>query len=342
MSTTQQRNPDAAERRATMRAAVARKFGGPEVVQLETVPRPEPGPGQVQVRVRAAGVSVADHRLRSRDLPRGLAIAGPFMIGMLRPNKPILGNDAAGVVEAVGAGVTEYAPGDEVIVMSSGMSMGCHAEYMIVDAAKGICRKPENLTFEEAAALPFGGYTALSFLALVELRRGTEVLVNGGSGAVGSIAVQLAARAGAHVTAVTSARNEELVRSLGAQRVIDYAKTDFAAEGRTYDVIVECVGNAPFRRVAPILRPGGALLLVVGDLPSMLAVKRDSKRSGSLVTFTGRAIPGGEALRTLASLAESGELKPVVDRVYDFDDIVEAHRYVDTGRKRGNVIVRIP
>jgi NADPH:quinone reductase-like Zn-dependent oxidoreductase len=339
MATMENQSARSATARPTMRAAVSRRFGGPEVVMLESVPRPEPKAGEVLVRVKAAGVSVADHRMRSRDLPRGLGALGLVMLGVFRPRHPILGVDAAGVVEAVGAGVEGLAPGDEVVAMP-GFAMGCHAEFVIAKATQ-VGRKPHNLSFEEAAALPFGGSTALSFLAHVELREGVEVLVNGGSSAVGSIAVQLAARAGARVTAVTSTRNIELVRSLGADRVIDYTTTDFAAEDATYDVIVECVGNAPFARVEPVLRKGGTLLLVVADLPGMLGTRRHSRRLGGLVTYQGHALKAADILETLATKSEAGELVPVVDRVYDFDDAVEAHRYVDTGRKRGNVILRV-
>jgi len=321
-----------------MRAAVARRFGGPEVVSIETVAVPEPRPDEVRVRVRASGVSVADHRMRSRDLPRGLGALGLVMIGVFRPRHPILGTDAAGVIDAVGSDVRGFAVGDEVLAIR-GFDMGCHAEFVALKA-KDVFRKPANLTFEEAAALPFGALTALSFLDRAELGEGTEVLVNGGSSAVGSIVIQLAAAAGARVTAVTSAGNAELVRSLGAERVIDYATTDFAAEGRSYDVIVECVGNAPFTRVRRIMKPGATLLLVIADLRGMLSERRDSRRTGMTVTHTGSRF-GAAGMRDLAARAEAGQIRAVIDRTYDLADIVDAHRYVDTGRKRGSVVVRI-
>ena len=180
----------------------------------------------------------------------------------------------------------------------------------------------------------------MSFLDRVQLDAGSRVLVNGASGAVGSAAVQLAAHAGAHVTAVTSGRNADLVRSLGAERVIDYGVEDFATGEDRYDVIVECVGNAPFPRVRGVLRPGGALLLVISDLRGMLAARGQSRRSGMLVTQQGSG-SGAAVMRTLAAHAEAGAIRPVIDRTYDLDDIVEAHRYVDTGRKRGSVVIRI-
>lgn len=323
-----------------MRAAVARRFGGPEVVGVEQLPKPVPKRDEVLIRVHASTVSVADHRTRSRDLPKGLGFYGPLALGVFRPRKPVLGMDAAGVVEAVGDAVTGFAPGDEVIAML-GAAFGGHAEYVCVNpVTSAVTRKPGNLSMEEAVALVFGGHTALAFLNHVDLAPGAEVLVNGASGAVGTAAVQLAKQRGARVTAVCSGGNAELVTSLGADRVIDYTASDFAANDEAYDVIVECVGNAPFARVGHSIRPGGALLLVVTDLRSMLTASRDRKRSGKLVTFTGAPVTGDE-LASIVRLAEAGEFRPVIDRAYDLDAIVEAHRYVDTGRKRGNVVLRI-
>ena len=210
----------------------------------------------------------------------------------------------------------------------------------MVRADGAVVRKPKGMSHTDAAALVFGGFTAVSFLNRVDLHPGSEVLVNGASGAVGSAVVQLAAHAGARVTAVTSGGNAELVRSLGATHVIDYTTDDFAKTDARYDVIVECVGNAPFDRVRGIIRPGGALLLVIADLRGMLGARGQSRRSGLLVTQEG-AGSGASVMADLVDLAEEGAIRPVVDRTYELDEIVEAHRYVDTGRKRGSVVVRI-
>lgn len=322
-----------------MRAAVARRFGGPEVVQVEQVSKPAPKPDELLVRVHASTVSVADHRLRSRDLPDGLGFLIPVSLGVFRPRKRVLGMDVAGVVEAVGADVTGFAPGDEVIAMLGG-SFGGHAEYVCVPVSKAIAPKPPSLSMEEAVALVFGGHTALAFLAHVDIVPGTEVLVNGASGAVGSAVVQLAKLRGARVTAVCSGANADLVRSLGADRVINYTAEDFAAAGEVYDVVVDCVGNAPFERVERSIKPGGALLLVVADLKGMRSAGRHSRRSGKLVTLKPGPVTS-EDFAGFARLAETGAFRPVIDRTYDLDDIAEAHRYVDTGRKRGNVVLRI-
>ncbi|MBM7503637.1 NAD(P)-dependent alcohol dehydrogenase [Agromyces aurantiacus] len=327
-------------RATTMRAAVVDRFGGPEHVRVDRVPKPEPAADEVLVRVRAATVSVADHRLRARDIPRGLSLLVAPTIGLFRPRVHVLGMDVAGVVESVGSAVTRFAPGDEVIAML-GSRMGGHAEYVAVPQGGDIPRKPATLSFEEAAAIVFGGHTAMRYLARVELRPGAEVLVNGASGAVGIAAVQLAARRGARVTAVTSARNAALVRANGASRVVDHEREDFAAGASgAYDVIVECAGTAPFPRVRHLIRPGGALLQVIADLGDMLAAPWRSRRSGILVTSTGDRV-GPDGMQRLAELAEAGDIRPVIDRVVELDGIVDAHRYVDTGRKRGSVVVRL-
>lgn len=323
----------------TMTAAVYRRFGPPEVVRLEQRPVPVPQPGEVLVRVHASTVSVADHRARTRDVPRGLDLIAAAGIGLFRPKHHVLGMDAAGVVEAVGAGVTGFTAGDRVIAMM-GAGFGGHAEYVCVPADGAITRAPADLTHEEAVTLVFGGITAQGFLSQVSIGPGTTVLVNGASGAVGTAVIQLARRLGAQVTAVTSGPNAELVTSLGADRVIDYTRQDFTANGARYDVIVDGVGNAAFEKVEASINPGGALLLVICDLRGMLRSRGQSRRSGKLVTWdVGR--PGAAELAQLVGLAESGRYRPVVDRAYDLADVVEAHRYVDTGRKRGNVVLRI-
>jgi len=322
-----------------MRAAVYRRFGAPDEVHLEEVPVPAVGRDDVLVRVHASTVSAADHRARSRRLPRGMwALAAP-VLGAFRPRRRVLGMDISGVVESVGADVTRFRPGDEVIAMLGGR-FGGHAEYARTSQDGAIAAKPRNMTFEEAVTLVFGGVTAHGFLKQVTIDPGTTVLVNGASGAVGTAAVQLAKHLGAHVTGVSSSANHELVTSLGADRVIDYNEVDLAAEGKTYDVIVDAVGTAPFERVEQAVNQGGALLLVVADLQGLLRARSRSRRSGMLVTADVGRYSAGD-LELLVGLAESGAYRAVIDRTFDLDDVVGAHRYVDTGRKRGNVVLAV-
>lgn len=322
-----------------MRAAVYRRFGGPDVVRAEEVPEPRVGPGQVLIQVRASTVSAADRRARSLDVPRSLWLPSVLTLGVRRPRRPVLGMDLAGVVAAVGAGVTRFAPGDEVIAML-GARFGGHAEYAVVREDGAIARKPATLAFEDAVTLVFGGLTAVGYLRQADLRPGARVVVNGASGAVGTAAVQLAHDAGAHVTAVCLSANADLVTSLGADRVIDYTTTDFTTEATQYDVVVDCVGNAPFRAVRHLLAPGGAVLLVFADLRGLVTAAWHTRRTGHRVV----AAPGparAEDLARLAELADAGRYRPVRSATFDLSQITDAHRLVDAGHKRGNVVVRI-
>ncbi len=322
-----------------MRAAVYRRFGGPEVVAIEEVAKPVPKAGEVLVKVAASSVSVGDHRMRARDLPRGLGFLAMLVIGAFGPRKKVLGMDFGGTVEAVGEGVTRFRPGDEVVGLT-GAAFGGHAEYVCLPETAAFVKKPDGWSIDDAVALVFGGHTVSECIRLCPIKPGDEVLVNGASGAVGSSAVQVAKHFGAVVTGVTSTANINLVRSLGADHVIDYTKEDFAKAGKRYDVIFECVGNAAFERVEPALKPGGAVLLVINDLKGMLSAKGQSRRSGKRVipvSFT----PRPEDVSFETELAAAGKLKPVIDRTFAFDEIVAAHRYVDSGRKRGTVLVHI-
>lgn len=339
-------HPSAASRRLdsrhpadTMSAAVYRRFGSPDVVRIETVARPTPRQDEVLLRVVASTVSIADHRARSRSVPQGLGLLAAFGLGFFRPRHRILGMDAAGVVEAIGPGVTRFVPGDEVITML-GAHWGGHGEYVCVKQDAAVAAKPRNMTSEEAVALVFGGITARIFLNQADIKPGDSVLVNGASGAVGTAAVQLAKQLGAHVTGVCSGDKAGLVASLGADRVIDYTTDDFAAEPTIYDVIVDCAGTATFARVEASLRPGGALLMVVADLDGMIRSSGRSRKSGKLVTYSGGP-NRAEDLAFIVDLAESGRFRPVIDRTYDLVDIADAHRYVDAGHKTGSVVLRV-
>jgi NADPH:quinone reductase-like Zn-dependent oxidoreductase len=323
-----------------VKAAVYRRFGAPEVVSVEEVRTPTPRRGDVLIRVRASTVSAADYRARTRIVPKGLAVPVALSLGVFRPRRRILGMDVAGVVEAVGCGVTSFAPGDEVIAML-GAKFGGHAQYVRVRTNAAIAPKPRNMTFAEAVAVVFGGVTAQSFLDRTAIHTGTTVLVNGASGAVGTAAIQLAKQLGANVTAVSSSGNHDLVTALGADRAIDYNATDFTTQNRSYDVIVDCVGNAPFDRVSSSLSTKGTLLLVIADLKSILGAARTSHSSGKLISVAAVKYTS-EALQRLVIRAELGRLRPVIDRTYGLSEIQEAHRYVEAGHKRGSVVLELP
>jgi NADPH:quinone reductase-like Zn-dependent oxidoreductase len=291
------------------------------------------------IKVHATTVSSGDWRVRSLSLPKGFGPLGRLFFGIRGPRQPILGTELAGEVAAVGKDVARFRAGDRVLGFP-GAALGCHAEYRVMREDAPVVHLPAGLGYEEAAALPFGGTTALDFFRRGKLKSGERVLVNGASGAVGVAAVQLAKHFGAHVTGVCSSGNLELVKSLGADEVIDYTRQDFTGSGQTYDVIVDTVGTAPFSRSGRSLKEGGRLLQVLGTLSDLLVSPWISLTSGKKV-IAGPASERADDLQLLVKLAESRELEPVIDRRYPLEQIVEAHRYVDTGRKRGSVVVSL-
>jgi NADPH:quinone reductase-like Zn-dependent oxidoreductase len=323
-----------------MKAAVYKKYGPPSVISLAEVPKPEPKDNEVLVRVIATTVTSGDWRARSLTLPPGFDILGRLVFGLAGPRQPILGTELAGVVETIGSAVTRFRPGDEVIAFPGGR-FGSHAEYRTMPEDGMIVLKPANLSFEEAASLSFGSTTALPFLRdSAKIKKGDQVLIVGASGAVGTAAVQIAKHFGAEVTAVTSTANVSLVRSIGADRVIDYTQVDFATTGETWDIILDTTGTAPFARCESALKPGGRLVAVSGTFAQALGIGAPSKASGKHVIA--RVVPlAAEDMRFIADLAAGGELKPVIDRIYPLEEAAEAHAYVDTGRKRGSVVLAV-
>ncbi|MCP5357620.1 MAG: NAD(P)-dependent alcohol dehydrogenase [Pseudomonadales bacterium] len=322
-----------------MKAVVYEQYGPPEVLQFREVEKPVPKDSEVLIKTHAATVTTGDWRLRSLNAPYGFRFLMRLMFGFSRPKQPVLGSELAGVVEAVGKDVRKFKVGDSVFAFSD-VAMGCHAEYKCMAEDGAVVAKPSSLSFEEAAALSFGGTTALDFLRRGKIQRGDRILINGASGAVGTAAVQLARHFGALVTGVCSTANVKLVKSLGATHVIDYTQQDFTRSGETYDVIVDTVGTAPYSRSKAALKEGGRLLLVLAGLPDMLQAARVSM-TGKRKVIAGPVAVRVEDLLFLAELAEAGEFKPVIDRIYPFEQIVEAHRYVDTGRKKGNVVLAL-
>jgi NADPH:quinone reductase-like Zn-dependent oxidoreductase len=318
-----------------MKAAVCERYGPPEVVHIREVPTPEPAGGEVLIRASATTVNSGDARVRALRVPRGMGPLVRLRFGLTKPRHGILGLEIAGRVESVGSAVTRFQPGDRVVA-SRGFAFGCHAEYATVSEEGAIARIPEGLGDQDAVAVLFGGETALTFFRLGKLAAGEAVLINGASGAVGTMAVQLAKHLGAEVTAVCSGANAELLARLGADRVIDYATEDFTRDGRRYDVIMDNHGNAPYARVKGSLKPGGRFLMVVGDLPQMLAAAR---RKAVITASPSDGAMSAESYRTLMELAERGALTPVIDSALPFEQIVDAHRRVDGGHKVGSVVL---
>jgi NADPH:quinone reductase-like Zn-dependent oxidoreductase len=322
-----------------MKAVVYERYGPPEVLQVKEVEKPVPKENEILIKIYATTVTSGDRRVRSLDVPPGFGLITRLVMGITRPRRAILGTELAGEIESVGTDVRKFKTGDRVFA-STGLGMGCYAEYRCMPENGPVALMPPNLTYDEAAPLSFGGLTALDFFRRGKLKAGENVLINGASGAVGTAMVQLAVYFGAEVAGVCSTGNMELVRSLGAKHIIDYTNKDFTRNGETYDVIVDTVGTAPFSRVKYSLKERGRLLLVLADLPDILKIPWVSMTSNKKV-IAGPAAERVEDISLLAQLAASGRFKAVIDRRYPLDRIVEAHRYVDTGRKKGNVVITV-
>jgi NADPH:quinone reductase-like Zn-dependent oxidoreductase len=306
------------------------------------VEKPAPKDNEILIKVHAATVTAVDVNARGFTfVPPGFGLLPRFIFGLRQPKKTILGTELAGEVEAVGKDVTLFKTGDPVFGIGSTV-LGAYAEYACRPETGALAIKPANLSYEEAAALPYGAGTALYFLRdMARLQRGQKVLVNGASGGVGVYAVQLAKYYGAEVTGVCSTANVELVRSLGADKVIDYTKQDFTQNGETYDIIVDMVvGKTSFARCKSSLVSKGLYLAVAGGLKEMIQMPWTSITGGKKV-LAGMPPERKEELILIKELVEAGKIKPVIDRCYPLAQAAEAHRYVDTGRKKGCVVITI-
>jgi len=325
-----------------MKAVVFEKYGPPEVLQLKEIEKPIPKENEVLIKIHATSVTAADWRMRKPD-----PFLARMMNGLFGPKKfNILGIELAGVVEAVGEEVTKFKPGDEVFG-STGFGFGAYAEYVCIpeDARSsddgGITHKPTNLTFEESAVIPVGADTALFFLRTQgNVQPGQKVLIYGASSSVGSYGVQLAKYFGAEVTAVCSASNHDWVKELGADKLIDYRTEDFTQNEVTYDAIFDAVGKLSLRGSMKALKEGGVFLDAVHMMRRSVQAKFAPKKGNKRI-LGGTATGSLDNLVLFRELIESGHLKPVIDRTYPLEDIVEATRYVETGRKKGNVVITV-
>ena len=323
-----------------MKAIVYEQYGSPDVLKLKDVKKPAPRHDEVLIKIHATTVTSADARLRSSTMPFGFWFLGRLYLGMFRPRKTILGVELAGEIESVGKDVSKYKAGDQVFGMS-GVGLGAYAEYKCLPEDAAMALKPVNLSVEDAAAIAFGGATSLVFLRdRGKIRSGEKVLVIGASGCVGTAAVQLAKYFGADVTGVCSGANRELVKSIGADSVIDYTQEDFTKNGERYDIIMDTVGVASVSRSKGSLNAKGRLLLVVAGLPEIALIPWVAMTSRKRI-IAGPVPERAEDLRFLKELVEAGKFKPTIDRRYRLEQMAEAHAYVDTGRKKGNVVITI-
>jgi NADPH:quinone reductase-like Zn-dependent oxidoreductase len=323
-----------------MKAVVCTRYGPPEVLELKELQKPAPADNEILVKVHATTVTMADFRIRSLALPFFLRLPIRLWLGFSKPKESVLGMELAGKVESVGSDVKLFRKGDDVFAATLASLGGGYAEYKCVPEDGPISAKPENLTYEEAAAIPIGARTALHYLRTADVQPGQKVLVYGASGSVGTYAVQLAKYFGANVTGVCSTGNLELVKSLGADKVIDYTVEDLSSKGESYDVIFDTVGKSSFSACVKSLKKAGIYLDCTRLLPTIRMLWA-RLTSGRKLVLSQNAPETAEALTFLKGLVEAGKIKVVVDRRYPLEEIVEAHRYVDQGHKKGNVVVSV-
>jgi NADPH:quinone reductase-like Zn-dependent oxidoreductase len=317
-----------------MRSIKYESYGGPEVLNLVQTPIPEPGAGELLVKVKSSSVTAADWHLRKAD---------PFMVrimnGLMKPGNKVLGQEFAGEVVKTGSSVTRFNTGD-LVFGSTGMKTGSYAEFIVVNEDSVLVKAPENVDYEVLASVPIGALTAQFFLGKGNLSSGKRVLINGASGSVGTYAVQIAKTAGAQVTGVCSTKNVALVQSLGADSVIDYKITDFTKSHEQFDIIFDTAGNLNFRLISENLTEKGYFISTAFNLGLMVEMMKNVLRKGKKV-YTGVTKESRVELEKITAMIKNGAIKPVISRRYTMEEIREAHRYAETGHKRGNVLLTI-
>jgi NADPH:quinone reductase-like Zn-dependent oxidoreductase len=331
----------------TMKAAVYTEYGPPEVLHLAEVEKPSPKENEVLVKIHATPVGSGDLIARNfkQFTPRTFSMPGPLwyptrlIIGLRKPNRHILGAEFSGEVESVGKDVTRFKPGDEVFGYR-GMNFGANAEYLVMSEKAVLTHKPASLSHEEAASLPYGAITALGFMKKLQVQPGQKILINGASGGIGIFLVQLAKHAGAEVTGVCGTPRLELVKSMGADRVIDYTKEDFTQGGQRYDLIIDILNKSSFAKVKNVLTENGRYVLVSFKMKQVFQALRTSlgggKRVMCILSPESRA-----ALLEVKELVDKGAIKPVVDTCFSLGQIAQAHHYAESSQKKGSVVVQV-
>lgn len=321
-----------------MKSVIYTKYGPPEVLELKEIEKPAPNGNEILIRVHATTVTTGDTRLRSLNVPTGFRFITRLAFGFRKPRKPVLGQELSGEVESTGKEVKLFRKGDKVFGASGS---GGYAEYATIAEDDAIIIKPDALDYKEAASVTFGSLSSLVYLRdFGKIKSGDKVLINGASGGLGTFAVQLAKYFGADVTGVCSGSNVELVKSLGADRVIDYTKEDFTSNSEKYDIIFDTVGKVTYTQCKESLKQNGRFLMTVAGIPQFLLVLWTSVFSRKKAV-AGVAVFKKDDLNFIKELLEKGMLKPVIDRCYPIEQMVEAHRYVDKGHKKGSVVITL-
>lgn len=327
-----------------MKAVVWTAYGSPDVLQLKEVKKPTPGDNEVLIKIHATTVPSGDCEMRSMNSAHWYTLLMRAYVGLKTPKRiTILGMELAGEIETVGKDVNRFKAGDPVFAQTGFMGTGANAEYITLrEEPEGgaLAIKPVNMTYEEAASVPVGGLEALHFLRQGSIQSGQRVLINGAAGTIGTFAVQLAKYFGAEVTAVDSTEKLDMVRSLGADQIIDYTQEDFTKSSETYDLILDVVGKSSFSGSLRSLKPDGCYLIANPGLSQRVRGRWTSMISSKKVMF-GTTSPKTEDLVFLKELIEAGKLKTVIDRRYSLEEISEAHRYVETGHKKGHVVITV-
>lgn len=322
-----------------MKAIICESYGSIDAIKIKEIETPRPKSHEVLIRVRASSITTADWRIRTQTMPFGFGLIGRLIFGITRPRNPILGGDLSGEIIDIGADVSNFKKGD-LVVASTGMSMGCHTEYICLPDTSMIIKKPECLSHEEATSFVFGGTCAFDFLKnKAKIKYGDDILIIGASGSVGVSAIQIAKYHGANVTAVCSEKNKQTVLELGADSFLDYRTDSFKTHPSKYDIVLDCVGSNLFSKNRNFLKTNGKLLLITADLPTIMFASILSKLYGIKI-IAGPQSETIENLEAVFTIVNHGNLTPVIDTIFKIDNAKDAHALVATRRKKGNVVIQ--
>ncbi len=322
-----------------MKAYVFEEYGPPEVLKVKEIEKPTPKPDEILIKNYATNVCAADWRIRSLTIPKGFTPMFKAQFGYPKPKMQILGMELAGIVEAVGQNVNKFKVGDRVFAYAD-TKFGCYVEYKTFNQNDLVCILPDNFSFEEGGAMCFGALAALGFLRKAKIKKGQKILINGASGAVGTAAIQIAKHFGAHISAICSAKNAQLAKSLGAHQVFDYNTQKIEDIGEIFDIIMDNVGNFPFKISQNLLKNNGRFLAVISNLPQLLS-SIFTNLTNTKKIIIGSMVPKVDDMNFLAELAKNGEYRPVISKTFNFNQMIDAHHYVDSGHKVGNAVVKV-